>query len=109
MVSSFFANITYPIMKEVTDMAHEYGSKFDEVVILWKELEEKKIRYIRKDTSFWVYSDKYPDRILALIYRSDYETWLVIESRNGKIYRSYNQFISIILSMVNKFNNGEPY
>lgn len=85
-------------------MAH-----FDEVTILQTELEEKNIRYVRKDTDFWVYSDKYPDRTLALIYRSGMDTWMVIESRDGEIYRSYNQYISIILSMVNKFKNGEPY
>lgn len=85
-------------------MAH-----FDEVTILQTELEEKNVRYTRKGTDFWVYSDKYPDRTLALIYRSGTDTWMVIESRNGEIYRSYNQYISIILSMVNKFNNGEPY
>lgn len=85
-------------------MAH-----FDEVTILQTELEEKNIRYTRKGTDFWVYSDNYPDRTLALIYRSSYETWLVIESRNGEIYHSYNQYMSIILSMINKFKNGEPY
>lgn len=85
-------------------MAH-----FDEVTVLQTELEEKKIRYTCKGTDFWVYSDKYPDRTLALIYRSGIDTWMVIESRDGKIYRSYNQYISIILSMVNNFKNGEPY
>lgn len=85
-------------------MAH-----FDEVTILQTELEEKNIRYVRKGTDFWVYSDKYPDRTLALIYRSSMDTWMAIESRDGNVWHSSNLYIQNILSMVNKFKNGEPY
>ena len=88
-------------------MAQKY---FDEEAILEEELIKNNIKYQRRGNTFWVFSDAYPEsRTLVLTCHSESEMWQVIEFRNDEVWHSYNQFIQIILSMVVKFKNGEPY
>ena len=83
---------------------------FDEEAILEETLVTNDIKYEHLGSTFWVYSDTYPEkRKLVITTRRNSETWGVMECRNGEIWHSYNQYINIILSMVVKFKNGEPY
>ena len=88
-------------------MAQKY---FDEEAILEETLNTNNIKYERLGSTFWVYSDAYPERRkLVITSHRNSDTWNVMECRNDEIWHSYNQYVNIILSMVVKFKNGEPY
>lgn len=88
----------------MTQKYFDYESALEEVLVT------NNIKYNRLGSTFWVYSDAYPEkRHFAITCNRNSETWMVIECRNDEVWHSYNQYIPIILSMVVKFKNGESY
>lgn len=67
------------------------------------------IKYDYVNGTFWVYSDKYPNRRLSLSPRDNKE-WSVLDADNhGALHFPRTISHEMAKSMVVKFHNGESY
>ena len=62
-----------------------------------KFLKDNDIAYFRVGNDFTVHS-KTENKHLTIIYRETYDTWKVIEIKNGQYNGSYNQYVNIIMN-----------